>query len=452
MGHVDHGKTSLLDAIRKTDVAASEAGGITQSVRAFQLVTPAMTFVDTPGHAAFSAMRSRGGKIADIALLIVSGVDGVMPQTRESIATIKSSGLPMIVVATKKDLPDFNLDKIKSQLAENSVLVEGYGGDIPIISASAKSGEGLPDLLEMITLVNDLSPATADSEASLTGVVLESRMDTKRGPVAVVIVKDGSLTLGQSLFLGELECGKTKAITSTSGENLKSAGPSTPVEILGLTKVVPVGEVLSTVPTQITAASVEYEAKSTPGTIKVILKSDVAGSLEAIIASLDPMAQVVTSATGDVNESDVMNAVTTGSVIVGFNVKVPSSAIKLAENDHIKIYTFKIIYELLDKVHRLAHPELLEKVLGRAQILAEFTIDGVRVAGCKSLEGALKKGDLIRVMRGEDKVGETKFKSLKLGKMESQEVKSPAEFGCSFAPHVDFKLQDTIIAYTINDG
>ncbi len=449
LGHVDHGKTSLLDALRETDIAASEMGGITQSTRAFQ--ASGFTFIDTPGHAAFSAMRKRGGQMADIALLVVSGVDGVMPQTRESLVTIKNAGLPMIVVATKKDLPDFNLDKIKTQLAEESILVEGFGGDVPVVSVSAKSGEGLPELLEIIGLVNEMQPAQSDPQGPFSGFVLESHMDSKRGPIAVVVVKDGVLREGQSLYLGEAECGKAKAITS-AGQRVKEATASMPVEILGLTKVAPVGEMISTEPIKLVGKSVVADDKNKNYTLKIILKADVAGSLEAIVASLDPLAQVVQSSTGDINESDLMNAVTTGAVIVGFNVKTLSSAVKLAENDKIKIYTFKIIYELLDKVHRLAHPELLEKMAGSAKIIAEFNIDGVRIAGCKALEGLLKKGDLVRLMRGIEKIGETHFKSLKLAKNEVAEVKAGVEFGAVFAPHVDFKLQDTIIAYTINDG
>lgn len=457
LGHVDHGKTSLLDALRKTDIAASEVGGITQSTRAFQ--ASGFTFIDTPGHAAFSAMRSRGGQMADMALLIVSGVDGVMPQTRESIATIKATGLPMIVAVTKKDLPEFNLEKIKTQLAEDSVMVEGFGGDVPVVTVSAKTAAGLPELLEIIGLVNEMNPAQSDPEAPPKGIVLESRMDTHRGPVAVVIIKNGTLRLGQNLFLDEQGYGKVKALTTTAGERVKEAASSMPVEILGLTKVAPVGEIISTISTPSKSPPTAQGAKrsfdlggDTKGVLKVILKSDVAGSLEAIIASLDPLIQVVQSGTGDVNESDVMDAMTTGSVIVGFNVKVPATVVKLAENDKIKIYSFRIIYELLDKVHRLAHPELLEKVLGKAQIIAEFKIDEVRVAGCKALEGVLKKGDRIRLLRAEQAIAETKFKSLKIVKTESQEVKAPAEFGAVFVPYIDFKLQDTIIAYTINDG
>ncbi len=440
LGHVDHGKTSLLDALRKSDVAAHEVGGITQSTHAFQ--TNGITFIDTPGHAAFSQMRSRGADIADIAILVVSAVDGVMPQTKESIATIKESSIPMIVAINKMDLPGTSVDAIKSQLAENEVLVEGFGGDIPVVPVSAKTGAGLPELLEMINLVSSLQPPTSDPSGPLECVVLESHLDTRRGPLATVIVKNGTLKTGQELFLDKL-VGKAKALS------VDPAPPSTPVEILGLTSVVPVGSVLTdkinTSPSFPSPRLGEGRKGEVSGEVKLILKADTLGSLEAILASLPAEIEVVFSSTGDITESDVSMAQSINAHLIGFGVKIPGSVAKLAETEKITIRNFKIIYELLDAVEKLIHSPGTEVITGRAQVLAEFKIDNLRVAGCKCTEGEILKTDSIQVG---DKI--TKIKSLKAGKTEVEKIKIGQEFGTVFSPPVDFKIGDTIIAVTIH--
>lgn len=447
LGHVDHGKTSLLDALRKTDVAASEAGGITQSTRAFQVQVAdfgPVTFIDTPGHEAFSQMRSRGGHIADIALLIVSGSDGVMPQTKESIATIAAAGIPFIVVATKADLPEFNLDKVKTQLAENGVLVEGFGGDVPQVSVSAKTGKGLDELLEVIQLVTQLHPLTASSDISTEAVVLESSRDAKRGASALVIIKNGTLAMGQSLYIGAKEWGKVKGLTNTSGERVNTAPVSTPVEILGLSEIPPVGSVISSLAQadkSSTPAGMDFATKGEG--LRVIFKADVGGSLEAILASLPKDIVVVASSSGDVSESDVLLAQSTKAMIVGFNVKVPTSVAKLAEIDKVKVVTANIIYELLDQMEQLAHPKDTDVVTGQAQILAEFKIDANRVAGCKCVSGEIKRSDFVKIG---DK--EVRVKSLRIGKNEVDAVKLGQEFGAIFSPAIDFKIGDTITAFT----
>ncbi len=439
LGHVDHGKTSLLDALLKTSVAAGEVGGITQSTRAFQ--ARGCTFVDTPGHGAFAAMRARGGQIADLALLVVSGVDGVMPQTKESIAVIKTAAIPTVVAVTKADLPEFSLDKIKGQLAENNVLVEGFGGDVPVVSVSAKTGQGLDQLLELITLLSQMHPPTADTEAALAAVVLESRLDAKRGPVAVVVVRNGTLRVGKQLYLGSKLVGKAKALAATSGEKLEQALPSTPVEILGLTEVLPVGVVISDSPGSEVPSTEALAPSSRSAGFKIILKADTQGSLEAVTASLPPEVVVVEAATGDVSESDVLLAASTGAVIVGFNVKIPTSVAKLAEIDKVKIVTSKVIYELLDQVGLLISPPETEKVVGQAQILAEFKIDSNRVAGGKVIGGQIAKSAAVRV--GEKLA---RIKSLRTGKTEVESVGVGTEFGAIFSPPIDFKIGDSIIA------
>ncbi len=440
LGHVDHGKTSLLDALRKTDVVAHEVGGITQSTQAFQVNN--ITFIDTPGHAAFSQMRARGGKIADLAILVVSAVDGVMPQTQESIATIKSAGIPMIVAITKMDLPGASAETVKSQLVENEVLVEGFGGDVPAIPVSAKTGQGLPELIEMVNLVSSLQPPTSDPSGPLEAVVLESHLDTRRGPLAVVIVKNGTLRVGQKLFLDKL-VGKAKALS------VNPAPPSTPVEILGLTSVIPAGSVLTdkinTSPSFPSPKVGEGRKGEVSGEIKLILKANTLGSLEAILASLPAEIEVVFSGTGDITESDVLMAQSIGARLFGFGVKIPGSVAKLAETEKITIRNFNIIYELLDAVEKLVHPQETETITGRAQVLVEFKIDNLRVAGCKCTEGEILKINSIRVG---DKL--TKIKSLKTGKNEVEKIKTGQEFGAVFSPPVDFKIGDIIIAVIIH--
>ncbi len=451
LGHVDHGKTSLLDALRKTNVAAREIGGITQSTRAFQV--NGITFIDTPGHAAFSQMRARGGRIADLAVLVVSAVDGVMPQTKESIAMIKSTGIPTIVAITKTDLPGASVDTVKSQLVENEILVEGFGGDVPAVPISAKTGTGLPELLEMVHLVSSLQPPTSDPFGPLEAVVLESHLDTRRGPLATCIIKNGTLKTGQELFLDKL-VGKAKALS------VDPALPSTPVEILGLTSVVPVGSVLSSTITKISPPFVPPltaqdasrrldvrggNPKGEGDIVKIILKADTLGSLEAVLASLSAKIEVVFSGTGDITESDVLMAQSIGARLFGFGVKISGLVTKLAETEKITIQNFNIIYELLDAVEKLVSPQDTETITGRAQVLAEFKIDSLHVAGCKCTEGEIAKTDSLRVG---DKI--TKVKSLKIGKNEVEKIKTGQEFGAVFSPPVDFKVGDTIIAVTIH--
>ena len=440
LGHVDHGKTTLLDSLRKTNLAAREVGGITQSTRAFQLTTKdqqPVTFIDTPGHAAFSQMRTRGGKIADIAILVIAATDGVMPQTKESIATIKSAGIPIIVTINKIDIPGASVDTIKAQLTENGVLVEGFGGNVPVVAISAKTGAGLSELLEMIHLVSSLNLPQAEPDGLLECIVLESHLDARRGPLATCIVKNGTLHVVQELFLDKL-VGKAKALTPPI------APPSTPVEILGLTAVVPVGSILSSTfhPQNPTAT---LQRPSSNGQLKLILKTDVLGSLEAITTALPPEVHLISAGTGDIIESDVLSAVATQAQIIGFNVRVSSSTARLAENEKVKIHEFKIIYELLDQVNLLANPKINEEILGQAEIKAEFKIANQRIAGALVTQGEISKSDTIKIAGIT-----TRIKSLKLGKVETDKVKTGQEFGVVFSPYLDFKIGDNIIALKIH--
>ncbi len=456
LGHVDHGKTTLLDYLRKSNVAAREAGGITQHIRSFQLTanqsqTP-ITFIDTPGHEAFAAMRSRGSQIADIAILVVAATDGVMPQTKQSIEFIRSANIPFIVALNKSDVPTADPIKVKTQLAEINVLVEDFGGNVPCVSISAKTGQGIPDLLELINLLSEMTPPQADPTATVEAVVLESRLDPNKGPLAVVIVKSGTMSVGQQIFQAS-EIGKVRALIDPNGQQIKSAVPSMPVEVIGLSIVPAVGSLLSnqvlTEKRPVKSAKVQSDV---PSEVSLILKCDVAGSLEAILASLPKEVAVLSSGTGEVTENDVDLAKNAPATIFAFNTKVPASITKLAEINKVKIKSFKIIYELLDSAKNLLAPKLIETVLGRAVIAAEFEINGEKVAGCRCTEGVLSRGDVLKIMRQDKLITTVKFKSLQSGKLQVEKVKSGTEFGASFNPSVDFKLQDSIIAVRYDES
>lgn len=454
LGHVDHGKTTILDYLRKSNVAAREAGGITQTIRSFQLtsgVSHPITFIDTPGHAAFSQMRSRGSRIADIAILVVASNDGVMPQTKESIEFIKKAGIPIIVALNKSDLPTADPNKVKSQLSENGVLVEDYGGDTPSVSVSGKTGNGIPELLEIVDLLSRLNPPQADPDSILEAVVLESRLDPQKGSTAVCIVRNGTLSVGQTIFQ-ESEIGKVRGLIDPDGKPLKTAPPSTPVEIIGLSSIPAIGSTISTTPISPRAPVLSSSNLITNETslINLVIKADVAGSLEAILASLPPQVTVLSSGTGEVTDTDVALAQTSHAVILAFNCKVSSLVSKLAQTEKVSIRQFKIIYELLDTVNRLISPQTEEIILGKAQVLAEFKMNGDRIAGCRCLEGVMSRSDQVKVVRNEQTLGVSKIKSLHQAKLSIEKVKSGLEFGAILSPYIEFKVGDSIIAFQIH--
>lgn len=454
LGHVDHGKTTLLDTLLHTDMAASEAGGITQSTRAFQIDYPPygkFTFVDTPGHAAFAQMRSRGNRVADLAILVISAVDGVMPQTKESVHLIKETNTPVVIAINKIDLPQANAPRVKNQLAEIEILVEGMGGKVPVVEISAKTGQGITQLMEVVHLLSQLHPHEVDSQAEAEAMVLESGLDSRVGPRAVAIVTQGSLRVGQTLFLHQ-PVGKVRTLISTAGQKLSVAGPATPVEVTGLATVPPVGSTISSVPalSRLPTALPAATPASPQSRLKVVLKADVVGSLEAILASLGPEVAIVSRGTGDISESDIMLAQSTGAMVLGFNVRLSSSVAKLAETEKVEVRTYNVIYEMLEAVEKIIHPQTTEEVRGRAQIVAEFKIGGQRIAGCKCGEGAIAKTDQIRIIRADQAVGETRIKSLQMGKTETDSIKAGQEFGAIFGPYVDFKMGDSIIAFQVH--
>ncbi len=464
LGHVDHGKTTLLDTIRKSTVAAHEHGGITQHIGAYQ--TQNITFVDTPGHEAFAAMRSRGAKVADIALLVVAADDSVKPQTKESIEQIQTSGTQMIVVINKIDLPAALPDKVKSDLAKNGVQVEGFGGDIPVALVSAKTGKGVPELLDLIRLVAQMNGLTNEPAAPLEAVVVETRLDKGKGMVATVVVKKGTLKFGMLLFEGAKQIARVRAMFDEYGKLVPLAGPARPVEVLGFTTMPTVGSILRTdvyVEEIKKPISSPYSAENLPDWLKpvseqvgqqlnIILKTDTAGSLEAVLAALHKKIKVVYAGVGDIGDADVLMAKSAKAFIVGFNVKCPSAVEKLATTEKVIFRTYTIIYELLDELSEVVSgmKEVLtkERELGTGTIIAEFPFEKLRIAGTKVLGGRLARGDSVKIMRGEEEIGRAKIKSLRKGKEEVTRVEEGIDCGVLFDKKVDFALQDAIIAVT----
>ena len=449
LGHVDHGKTTLLDYLHHSHIAAREAGGITQSIRSFQYQEPgqsSITFIDTPGHEAFSQMRERGSQVAYIAVLVVAADDGVKPQTRQSIEFIKNSGIPFIVAINKSDIGTADPDKVKTQLTEENVVVEDFGGDVPCVVISAKTGKNIPELLELIHLVAGLNPREADPAGKLELIVLESRMDSRKGPLATVVVKIGGLKIGQELFQADT-LGRVKTLINSEGQTVKSAALSEPVEILGLSRVVGVGTVISDSPVSVSVKPpVGTYSASSSELPNLIIRADVAGSLEAILTGLKDRVNIISSGTGDVIENDVLMAHTAGARILCFNLRISTGIAKLAETEKVFLNTFSVIYELFQFVDELISPKNKEQVTGKAVILADFKINGDRIAGCRCTEGLIEKSSLLKLVRGDKPVGETHIKSLQQAKKTVDKIKTGIEFGAVFSPFVDFKTGDVIIA------
>lgn len=482
LGHVDHGKTSLLDYIRSANVASKEHGGITQHIGAYQASfnEQLITFIDTPGHSAFEKMRSRGAQVADIAVLVVAADDGLMPQTIEAIKHIKAAGSAMIVAVNKIDLPGINLEvqlqKIKKQLSDHEILVEEYGGDVPVIPLSAKTGDGVDKLLEMLVLMGEMKELTADPIQPPSGVVIEAKQDKFKGPVTTILIKDGTLRKGDSLLVGGVK-GKARGMFDYNGVALDSAGPSTPVEVLGLEEVPAVGAILGEM-------GVARDAKQTQSLIEklrnedtqvlaVVVRADNQGSLEAIEEALGKFNEdglehlkVVASGTGEINDGDVKAAISGKGIVLGFNVKVGNTASKLADHDKVLIRTYTVIYELIDEMKDVVDGMLkvsqLDEVFGTATVLAEFPFGKLeRIAGCRVLDGVIAKGPKVRVVRGKidgdtgevsgevEVIGEGRIKSLKKGRDEIQSVDKGAECGIMFDTEIDWRVGDIIQTFRL---
>lgn len=467
MGHIDHGKTTLLDKIRKTHLVDKEFGGITQHIGAYQIEhqDKQITFIDTPGHVAFSKMRARGAEVTDLVVLVIAADDGVMPQTKESLKHVRSAKVPFLVAINKMDLPQANPKMVKEQLQKEGVLVEDLGGDVVCVEISAKTGKGIDELLEMILLSAEMEELKADPNGPLEAVIIESKLDSRRGPLSTVLVKSGTLRIGEEIRV-EDSLGKVKAMFNENGKRVKVAGPSKPVEVLGFKEVPKVGSAVVRMDGEpVTAISKKSRAASkakkeqkreffassedfASSRLKIVLKSDVQGTLEAIVGNLPGEVQVIFQAVGDVNESNVLLAATTGAEIIGFNVRVPSVVAKLAKTEKVGIKSYNVIYELLDDIKKqVTKPEISEEILGEAEIIAEFEIKKERIAGCRVKKGKIGKTDKLRLKRGEEIIGDLKIKSMKRKKEDITEAKTGTEFGAVFISPLDFKISDVIIAH-----
>ncbi len=484
MGHVDHGKTSLLDAIRQTNITAGESGGITQHIGAYQVEHNGhkITFIDTPGHAAFSQMRARGANITDIVILVVAANDGVMPQTKEAIAHAKAAGVPMIVAMNKIDVEGANPQKAKDGLAKEGVLVEGYGGDIPVIETSATQKTGINELLDMVQLVADLQELKNEPNATVQGAVIESNQDAKRGPLATILVQTGTLKVGDAVQVGDT-FGKIRSLTDANGQPLKSAPPSTPVEVMGLKAVPTVGSIL-TVQTnekaaETAAAQIRQQQEKPVETVtdmsqlfamdahkelKIVLKADTQGSLEAIINSINQIeapeggstARFLLTGTGNVSESDALLAATANALIIAFRVKVDAAAQRVTQQDNLLVQSYDIIYQLLEDVEGvLAYgmPVKEVPVKGRAEVLQIFPLkSGDIIAGCKITHGLIRKNWKVQVWRpvedGEDEliVEQAIVHEIRHGADKVNEAKKNSECGILLRPNFDFQIGDRIEA------
>jgi translation initiation factor IF-2 len=489
MGHVDHGKTSLLDALRSADVAGGEHGGITQHIGAYQVRLPAgdrVTFLDTPGHAAFSAMRARGANVTDIVVLVVAGDDGVMPQTIEAIHHAKAAGAPIIVAVNKMDKPGSDVTRVINELLQHEIVVESLGGDTQIIEVSALKKTGLDKLIEAILIQAEMMDLKANPDRTAEGVVIEGKLDKGRGPVATVLVKRGSLKRGDIVVAGAA-WGRVRALINERDEQVLVAEPSVPVEILGLDMPPSPGEAFAVVeneararelteyrdrkrrdkmltPTAAGATLADMMAKLQDKKLKelaLIVKADVQGSAEAIIGSLEKIstdevrARIIHSGVGAINESDVLLAKGSGSPILGFNVRASKQARDLAEREGVEIRYYAIIYDLLDDIKNvlsgMLSPIQRETFLGNADVLQAFDISKVgKIAGCRVSEGVVRKGAKVRIIRNDVVVLELgTLQTLKRFKDEVNEVNAGQECGMAFAGFQDIKAGDVIECFTV---
>ena len=452
MGHVDHGKTTLLDAIRKTNVVAKEHGGITQHIGAYQITQDGkfITFVDTPGHAAFEKMRSRGAEVCDIVILVVAATEGVKPQTAEAIKHIKKAKKPVIVAITKIDLPNINIDKVKKELQANDIVAEGFGGNVPLVEVSAPQNKGVGDLLEMINLVWQMSPEPDFSNSPLEAVVIESFLDKKRGSIVSVIVKKGILKVGAQIAV-DSEIVKVRALIDDQGKNVSEALPSKPVEILGFKKTLEVGsvvrELIKTTESEnhkeTTLADLIAKSQEAKANFKVIIRADVLGSLEAIEANIPKKIMILASGAGAVQPSDINLARISQSPILAFNIKIPTDIKLLAAREGVIIRPYNVIYELISDLENIA--ESFEaakheaKIRGIAKIVASFEIDGKKIAGAKVSKGKIKVGDSVIVRSSDGEGKESKIVSLKKFKKDVESASAGQECGIGLSPQVDFQ-------------
>ena len=483
MGHVDHGKTSLLDALRETNVAEDESGGITQRIGAYQVThdSDTITFIDTPGHEAFTAMRARGAKITDLAVIVVAADDGVMPQTVEAINHARAAKVPLLIALNKIDLPNANPDRVKQQLTEHEILIEEYGGETVLVEVSAQTKEGLDDLLEMIALLSDIEGVRADPRIPARGVVIESHMDKSRGPVATVLVQEGTLHVGDTMVCGKTS-GRVRALFNDKGAPLAEAGPSVPAEILGLGALPAPGETLIVVVDEKAAKVLLQELaererdetermsldtlSATAGEgveeLDIIVKADIRGSVEAIQQALENLStdetrvRVIYSGVGPVSESDVQLAIAGNALITAFNVRPDAAARSLAESEKVEIRTYTVIYTLIEEMEKallgLLEPEFVEVMDGQAEVRAVFNqVRGQSVLGAIVREGTMRRGAQVRVLRNKRQLLKTTVTSLRRFKDAVREVASGYECGIGIGEVYEAREGDTLETFHIEE-
>lgn len=457
LGHVDHGKTTLLDAIRKTTVALKEVGSITQSIGSYKVEVSlegekrAITFIDTPGHEAFLAMRSRGVSASDIALLVVASNEGVKPQTRESIQHIKAAHIPCIVVVTKSDLPNIDEGKVKGELVKAGIALEGLGGNVPLVSVSAKTGKGIPQLLEMILLVWEMLEKQNEGE-HCKAVVIESKLDPRRGIVATLVVKGGVLTVGDEIYAASAK-GKVRAIVNDRGQNQRAASIGDAVEVLGFSSMPPLGDVVTSEKTEISPQVEIKERAKEEGVLTIVLRAGSEGALETVLSLLPKEVALVSRKSGEVSASDVLLAKANNALIIVFQSKVPKSVFKLSEEEGVIIKQYQLIYELIDEISEAVDAIKTgiakETVLGKAQVLASFPFEKTRVLGVKVLAGRLTRGDKVRLERDGKEVGKSVIKSMKRQKESISIAKEGTECGILLESSLDFEIGDMVLSYKI---
>jgi translation initiation factor IF-2 len=484
LGHVDHGKTTLLDAIRHTRVVEGEAGGITQHIGAYQVELQGrkITFLDTPGHEAFTAMRARGAQVTDIVVLVVAADDGVMPQTREALDHARAAGVPIIVALTKVDKPTANIERVKQQLAELGLVPEEWGGHTIVVPVAAKIGKGVEDLLENILLVTEIEGFKANPNRPAVGTVIESSLDRSRGPMATLLVQNGTLRVGDYLVMGEV-WGRVRAMYDDRGKPIKVAPPATPARVIGLSDVPIAGEIFEVVSDERTArakaaqrAEERRQREMRPVAkavsledifhqiqsghtkeLNLILKADVQGSLEPIVTSLEQLnkdhdevqLRILHQGLGNISESDVMLAVASKAIIIGFNVGVDAAAQRLAESDGVEIRRYNVIYELIEEIDKALHgmlePKYQEVIIGHAEVRQVFTLSRQgKVAGCYVTDGLVARNATVRVRRNGVPVHEGRVASLKRFKDDVTEVRQGFECGIALEGFQDFQVGDIL--------
>jgi translation initiation factor IF-2 len=483
MGHVDHGKTSLLDAIRTTEVAAGERGGITQHIGASEVEKDGkrVVFLDTPGHEAFTAMRARGARVTDIAVIVVAADDGVMPQTLEAISHAKAAKVPIVIALNKIDKPDGNPDRVKTELTEAGVVIEEYGGDVPLVPVSAKTGQGLDELLEILLLVADLQELKANPKRAAVGTIVEAQLDKGRGPVATVLVQTGTLEVGDIIVVGET-FGKVRALESDKGKRITKAGPSTPAVVLGLSEVPQAGDTLRVVGDEKVARTMVEQAKAQAAArggdgsgratledlyrqvqagqakeLRIILKADVSGSLGAITHALEQVStdevriNVLHEGAGDITDNDIMLATASDAIVVGFNTRITETARRAAEAEGVDVRLYDIIYKLTDDVQAalsgLLEPEEVEVVEGRAEVRQLIRVGRQVIAGSYVTDGRIVRGG-ARIWRGGKVIATDRIESLRRFRDDVREVAANFECGIGLANFNDVQEGDIIECFT----